>query len=163
MVITWSLQFLNEHECKQYRDLIDREINTIEKVWLQTDQGIIDFLSSTLKNASLPFTIVGNQVTLGRYAPGEYLGRHADNPYQGDSTHVLLIYLNTVCCAAGGATKFYKHMTDTEPDIIVNPIEGNAVIFGIYRPHEASPITSGYKYIMGCELNALNALNACIH
>ena len=175
---------LTSIECAFYRDMIDMEIQN-EKVWLRPDvdtlnNPITSFLANILAKRGILYNIVGNVVTVGRYTKGESLQKHADHPYQGDSTHVLLIYLNTLdnnntngvtcgdcgdcgdcsdcgdcgdCSCCGGETLFYKHMTDINVETSVSPLEGKAIIFGIYKPHEASTVLHGHKYILGCELS----------
>ena len=146
MIIEYIPDFLSSVECNTYRNMIDNEIQN-EKVWLKSDPCLLDLFTTRLLNTR--YKTVGKQVTLGKYTNGQYLGRHADHPYQGDSTSVLLIYLNTVL--SGGETVFYENMMDQVPLTYVKPREGMAIIFDILQPHEASPVHD-YKYIMGCEL-----------
>ena len=145
--------FLSKKECDVYRKMIDREIQH-EKLWLRKDSGsvvVTNFLQDALDRSNKLYKVVGTEVTFGKYAVGERLCRHSDNPYQGDSTHVLLVYLNSTV-GHGGNTVFYDSILSDTPDISIVPEEGKGIIFGIWDVHEALPVSHGYKYIIGCEL-----------
>ena len=112
---------------------------------------MLAFLQARLDAVGLR-QVIGDKATFGKYDAGDplhFLGRHADHPYQG-GTSSLLVYLGAP--ASGGHTVFYEGPVGGDPEEVVVPAEGLAVIFDVYKPHEARAVEDGVKYIMGCEL-----------
>ncbi len=133
--------FFSQEECRESIEIIDKERHTYHVALHKDRHGLLAAIGARLGELGMPFFPVGDRITLGYYAKGEFLERHADHCHQG-GTHSILIYLNEV--RAGGNTVF--------DDAIVIPEEGKAIIFGIYDMHEADKVLDGEKYVISCEV-----------
>jgi hypothetical protein len=82
------------------------------------------------------------EIQIVRYHVGGRYIDHRDSPALGATprTLSLVCYLNDDF--TGGATRF------AEPDLIVAPIAGAAVVFSPVLMHRAEPITAGTKYVI---------------
>lgn len=138
--------FLTASECETLRSLVDCTKRP-HFISLEKSPYAIGLIQQKLNDHNLPHRVVGDRVTMGRYDPGQYLGKHADQSYQGGNA-CLLIYLNDVY--NGGHTVFYS--ADSQVTCAVAPREGVAVIFGTDHVHEATAVDQGFKYVLGCEL-----------
>ena len=83
------------------------------------------------------------------YQPGHRFAPHSDGAFiRGDgerSWYTYMVYLNDGF--AGGETLFF-----VEPEVIIRPRAGAALIFQHPIIHEGSEVTSGVKYVVRTDL-----------
>ena len=79
-----------------------------------------------------------------RYKPGMRFAPHSDGPFvRNDSEmsfYTYLVYLNEDF--EGGETTFF-----TNPEVVIEPVKGDALLFQHPLVHEGSIVTSGVKYV----------------
>lgn len=88
-----------------------------------------------------------------RYVPGQQFKRHKDGAARSASGQLsclsFLIYLNDDC--EGGATVF-RDSAAVEgavlPPLVINPVQGQALLFRHQRWHEGTPVQQGVKYVL---------------
>lgn len=81
-----------------------------------------------------------------RYDKGEKFAPHLDGAFQREngecSRLTFMVYLNDGF--TGGATVFHEY----EPEIVVQPVCGMALVFVHRQLHEGAPIVAGRKYVL---------------
>lgn len=79
------------------------------------------------------------------YEPGQKFAPHYDGDYRRNhrerSKLTFMLYLNDGY--AGGCTKFYH-----DPDYVVRPVRGTALVFVHRKLHEGAEVISGTKYVL---------------
>ncbi len=107
---------------------------------------LLERLRPSLPERLMHMTLSGikERMRCYRYVPGEHFGPHGDQSYPGGpgerSLLTLMVYLNDDF--EGGRTAFL------DPEIVIEPRRGRALLFQHMVEHEGRAVTAGTKYVL---------------
>jgi len=109
---------------------------------------LLERLRASLPERLMQMTLSGikERMRCYRYVPGEHFGPHGDQSYPGGpgerSLLTLMVYLNDDF--EGGRTAFLE----PEPEQVIEPRRGRALLFQHMVVHEGRAVTAGTKYVL---------------
>ena len=129
--------------------LVNPDVRNNERV-IFDDCDLADRLFNDVKDL-LPDEFAGRRIVGAnerfrcyRYKPGMRFAPHRDGAFvrndHEQSFYTFLVYLNDDF--EGGETTFF-----TRPEVVISPVQGDAVLFQHPLLHEGSVVTSGVKYV----------------
>jgi predicted 2-oxoglutarate/Fe(II)-dependent dioxygenase YbiX len=139
--------------------VVNRDVRNNDRV-IFDDQELAEIIFTRVYERA-PKTIYGmtlvsanERLRCYRYKPGMRFAPHADGSFHRDeferSCYSCLVYLNQDF--EGGATTFL-----TEPEVVIRPEQGMALLFQHPLIHEGSVVTSGVKYVCRTDLMYRNS------